>query len=156
MQAPGTIRLIDTSLSSKELRGHCTALETKVSWNRPGGPDWMVRRARQALRDRKAIRGLPVAVVERSRTPSSTPVGAKHLTRPELRTSQVFRGHLWQQASAPIASSWIALSAAWSRTLSRRAALPSLALAWKSNSLGHLVPSSLSLRAGVRRGQTLL
>ena len=34
----GTIRLIDPSLSAKSLLGHCTALETQVSWNQKGQP----------------------------------------------------------------------------------------------------------------------
>ncbi|MGD0167753.1 MAG: hypothetical protein ABSC51_10795 [Gaiellaceae bacterium] len=32
----GTIRLIDTSLGSKSLLGHCTSLETEISWNQWG------------------------------------------------------------------------------------------------------------------------
>jgi hypothetical protein len=36
LKATGTIRLIDTSLGSQSLRGHCTALETEVSWSQQG------------------------------------------------------------------------------------------------------------------------
>ncbi len=36
LKATGTIRLIDPSLSSKDLRGHCTTLETQVSWSQQG------------------------------------------------------------------------------------------------------------------------
>ena len=36
LKSTGTIRLIDPSLSSKDLRGHCTALETQVSWSQQG------------------------------------------------------------------------------------------------------------------------
>ena len=32
----GTIRLIDTSLPSSNLLGHCTSLEKQVSWNHAG------------------------------------------------------------------------------------------------------------------------
>ena len=32
----GTIRLIDPSLGSSSLLGHCTALETQISWNQQG------------------------------------------------------------------------------------------------------------------------
>ena len=34
----GTIRLIDPSLGSKNLLGHCTALETQISWSQNGQP----------------------------------------------------------------------------------------------------------------------
>ncbi|MGZ4380197.1 MAG: hypothetical protein ACXVZ2_02560 [Gaiellaceae bacterium] len=36
LKSTGTIRLIDPSLSSKDLRGHCTTLETEVSWSQQG------------------------------------------------------------------------------------------------------------------------
>ncbi|MGZ6637135.1 MAG: hypothetical protein ACXVII_30010, partial [Solirubrobacteraceae bacterium] len=32
----GTIRLIDPSLPSSNLMGHCTSLETQISWNQQG------------------------------------------------------------------------------------------------------------------------
>jgi hypothetical protein len=34
----GTIRLIDPSLGSASLMGHCTSLETQISWNQQGPP----------------------------------------------------------------------------------------------------------------------
>ncbi len=34
----GTIRLIDPSLGSSALMGHCTSLETQISWNKQGTP----------------------------------------------------------------------------------------------------------------------
>jgi hypothetical protein len=34
----GTIRLIDPSLGSSSLMGHCTSLETQISWNQQGVP----------------------------------------------------------------------------------------------------------------------
>ncbi|HVN62548.1 MAG TPA: hypothetical protein VMT59_14915 [Gaiellaceae bacterium] len=36
LKPTGTIRLIDPSLSSQNLRGHCTSLETEVSWSQQG------------------------------------------------------------------------------------------------------------------------
>jgi len=36
LNATGTIRLIDTSLGSSSLLGHCTALQTHITWNRQG------------------------------------------------------------------------------------------------------------------------
>ena len=36
LKGVGTIRLIDTSLPSSNLLGHCTALETQISWNGSG------------------------------------------------------------------------------------------------------------------------
>ena len=36
LKSTGTIRLIDTSLGSNNLRGHCTTLETQVSWSQQG------------------------------------------------------------------------------------------------------------------------
>ena len=38
LKGVGTIRLIDTSLPSSNLLGHCTSLETQVSWNQSGQP----------------------------------------------------------------------------------------------------------------------
>jgi collagen triple helix repeat protein len=38
LNATGTIRLIDPSLGEGSLLGHCTALETKISWNQAGQP----------------------------------------------------------------------------------------------------------------------
>src|SRR4051794_9350139 len=37
LNATGTIRLIDPSVGSTSLLGHCTSLETPISWNQ-GGP----------------------------------------------------------------------------------------------------------------------
>ncbi len=37
LKGVGTIRLIDTSLSSRSLLGHCSSFETQISWNK-GGP----------------------------------------------------------------------------------------------------------------------
>ena len=39
LNATGTIRLIDPSLGSTSLLGHCTSLETQISWNRQGQPE---------------------------------------------------------------------------------------------------------------------
>jgi hypothetical protein len=36
LNATGTIRLIDPSLGSTSLLGHCTSLETQISWNQQG------------------------------------------------------------------------------------------------------------------------
>ncbi len=36
LKSTGTIRLIDTSLGSQSLRGHCAALETEVTWSQQG------------------------------------------------------------------------------------------------------------------------
>ena len=36
LKATGTIRLIDTSLGAQSLRGHCTAVETEVTWSQQG------------------------------------------------------------------------------------------------------------------------
>lgn len=36
LNATGTIRLIDPSLASTSLLGHCTSLETQISWNQRG------------------------------------------------------------------------------------------------------------------------
>ena len=46
LKATGTIRLIDTSLSAQALRGHCTAVESEVTWSQQGpagatGPCWL-------------------------------------------------------------------------------------------------------------------
>jgi len=38
LKGVGTIRLIDTSLPSSNLLGHCTAFETQVSWSQNGQP----------------------------------------------------------------------------------------------------------------------
>jgi Collagen triple helix repeat (20 copies) len=38
LKGVGTIRLIDPSLPSSNLLGHCTSLETQVSWNQNGQP----------------------------------------------------------------------------------------------------------------------
>jgi hypothetical protein len=38
LKSVGTIRLIDTSLSSSNLLGHCTSLETPITWNGKGQP----------------------------------------------------------------------------------------------------------------------
>src|ERR1700733_1248674 len=38
LKGVGTIRLIDTSLPASNLLGHCTALETQVTWNQTGVP----------------------------------------------------------------------------------------------------------------------
>ena len=36
LKATGTVRLIDTSLPSHDLRSHCTAWEEQISWNQQG------------------------------------------------------------------------------------------------------------------------
>ena len=36
LNATGTIRLINPSLGSSSLLGHCTSLETQISWNQQG------------------------------------------------------------------------------------------------------------------------
>jgi len=38
LKGVGTIRLIDTSLPSSNLLGHCTSLESQISWNENGQP----------------------------------------------------------------------------------------------------------------------
>jgi len=38
LNATGTIRLINPSLGSSSLLGHCTSLETQISWNQQGQP----------------------------------------------------------------------------------------------------------------------
>jgi len=38
LNATGTIRLIDPSLGASSLLGHCTSLETQISWNQQGQP----------------------------------------------------------------------------------------------------------------------
>jgi hypothetical protein len=38
LKATGTIRLIDPSLPSSNLMGHCTSIEQQLSWNQTGQP----------------------------------------------------------------------------------------------------------------------
>jgi len=38
LKATGTVRLIDASLPSHDLRSHCTAWEEQISWNQQGQP----------------------------------------------------------------------------------------------------------------------
>jgi hypothetical protein len=75
LKAAGTIRLIDPSLGSSSLLGHCTALEAQVTWNQRGQS------------------GISPTVAQLSTGDSHCPAGGASLTDASGNVAYVCSGH---------------------------------------------------------------